>query len=329
MPTEGTPTADRELVQRIKPFRRELLAHCYRMLGSVEDAEDVVQETYLRAWRAYDKLADPSSLRPWLYKIATNRCLTEIEQRKHRALPSGLGAPSSDPHAQLVIAGGEVEWIEPMPDALVTVESDDPASITAAKQGLRLALIASLQYLPPRQRAVLVLREVLSFSTEEVADILELTPAAGQSLLQRARARLDEGTPAIDRVREPTHAEAKAVLDRYIAAFVSSDATAIEQLLAKDATLEMTPSLTWFAGKTTCAPYIIARALGSPGEWRMVPTSANGQPAAIAYRRQADGTHHPFGVAVLTVRPTELARIVVFSGATIVERFESAKELPR
>lgn len=323
MPIEGQ-TPDRELVQRIKPFRRELLAHCYRMLGSVEDAEDVVQETYLRAWRAYDTLADPSSLRPWLYKIATNACLTAIEQRKHRALPSGLGAPSSDPHGQLVIAGGDVEWIEPVPDALVTVESDGPASIAAAREGVRLALIASLQYLPPRQRAILLLREVLSFSTEEVADALELTPAAVKSTLQRARARLDEVTPAVDRVREPTRAEARAVLDRYIAAFESSDATAIEQLLCEEATLEMTPSLTWFAGKKTCVPYIVGRALGSPGEWRMVPTSANGQPAAIAYRRRADGTHQPFGVAVLTVRPTELARIALFTGAAIVERFESA-----
>ncbi|MDB4881806.1 MAG: hypothetical protein JWL95_572 [Gemmatimonadetes bacterium] len=318
-------TPDRELVQRIKPFRRELLAHCYRMLGSVDDAEDVVQETYLRAWRAYDTLEDPASLRAWLYRIATNACLTALEQRKRRALPSGHVAPTPDPDALLVLAGADVEWIEPIPDALVTGDDDDPAARAAAREGLRLARIASLQYLPPRQRAIQILREVLAFSAEEVATMLDLTAAAVKSSLQRARARIDEVTPAAELVREPTQADAKAVLDRYVAAFESSDPTAIGQLLCADATLEMTPFLTWFQGKQTCAPHIVRHALGSPGEWRMVPTTANGQVAAIAYRRGGDGAYLPFGVAVLTVRASQIARIAVFGGAKLVERFESAR----
>ncbi|WXB17722.1 sigma-70 family RNA polymerase sigma factor [Pendulispora albinea] len=313
-----------EFVQRIKPFRRELLAHCYRMLGSVDDAEDVVQETYLRAWRAEGTFEARASLRAWLYKIATNACLTALEQRQRqrRALPSGLGAPSRDPHAAPVFAGPEVDWVEPIPDALVSSESDDPGAIAVSRQDLRLALIASWQHLPSRQRAVLLLREVLAFSAEEVAEMLDITAAAVKSMLQRARARLDEVMPAAEDVREPTAPEARALLDRYIAAFESSDAAAIEQLLCEDATLEMVPAITWFSGKTTCAPYIVHHALGSPGEWRMAPTRANGQLATIAYRRGEDGVHRAFGVAVLSFGAGGIARIVLFADPELVARFE-------
>src|ERR1700753_943532 len=177
-----------EFVRETEPFRRELLAHCYRMLGSIQDAEDLVQETYLRAWRSSGGFEGRSSVRPWLYQIATNRCLTELARTSRRVLPSGLGEPEPDPGAYPEEAG--VSWLQPAPDALVTPDSADPAAIVAAREGLRLALIASLQYLPPRQRAVLVLRDVLAFPATEVAVMLGTTTESVKSALQRARGRL-------------------------------------------------------------------------------------------------------------------------------------------
>src|ERR1700678_2264607 len=181
-----------EFARQAQTFRRELLAHCYRMLGSADEAEDLVQETYLRAWRSYDTFEGRASVRTWLYRIATNACLTELEQRGRRALPSGLGGPADDPEAPAGLAEPGVAWLEPIPDALVTPDTRDPAAIVTAREGLRLALVASLQYLPARQRAVLILRDVLGFPAVEVAGLLGTSTAAVKSALQRARARLDQ-----------------------------------------------------------------------------------------------------------------------------------------
>jgi len=304
----------REFADLTEPFRRELLAHCYRMLGSVDDAEDVVQETYLRAWRSYDRFEGRSSLRTWLYQIATNACLTAREHRARRALPSGLGAPGEDRDA-----GSGLEWLQPMPDALVTAESDDPAVIAATRDSLRLALIASFQYLPPRQRAVLLLREVLAFSADDVARMLGTSTVAVKSALQRARARLNDVAPADRQIAEPTEPTARALLDQYIAAFETADAAALERLLRRDAMLELPPSSVWFAGGEAIATAVAG--LGYPGEWRMVPTWANGQPAAAAYRRSADGAYRAYGIVVLTVSPTGIARIVVFGDPGLFGRF--------
>src|SRR5580704_4718268 len=167
-------------------FRRELLAHCYRMLGSIHDAEDLVQETYLRAWRSYGGFEGRSSVRTWLYQIATNGCLTELARHSRRMLPSGLCDPEPDPGAYPEEAGTEVNWLQPAPDAMVAPDSADPAVIVAAREGLRLALMASLQYLPPRQRAVLVLRDVLAFPASEVAVVLGITTVSVKSALQRS-----------------------------------------------------------------------------------------------------------------------------------------------
>ena len=272
-------------VQDTEPFRRELLAHCYRMLGSIQDAEDLVQETYLRAWRSYGGFEGRSSVRTWLYQIATNGCLTELARHSRRMLPSGLYDPEPDPGAYPEEAGTEVNWLQPVPDAMVTPDSADPAAIVAAREGLRLALIASLQYLPPRQRAVLVLRDVLAFPAAEVAVMLGTTTVSVKSALQRARARLRELALAAGQITEPTAPRARALLDQYIAAFENADAAALERLLTEDATLEATPLRTWFAGRKTCVPFLRNHLLGSPGDWRMLATSANGQPAAAAYTR--------------------------------------------
>ena len=304
-----------------EPFRRELLAHCYRMLGSMQDAEDLVQETYLRAWRSWERFEGRSSVRTWLYQIATNRCLTELDQRRRRVLPSGLGAPEPDPHAHPADAGPQVSWLQPVPDALVTPESADPGAIVAAREGLRLALIASLQYLLPRQRAVLVLRDVLAFPAAEVAVMLGTTTVSVKSTLQRARARLRELAPAADQISEPAAPQARALLNQYIAAFERADAAVLERLLTEDAVLEATPLRTWFAGRKTCIPFLRDHLLGVPGDWRMLATRANGQPAAAVYVRGPDGTYHSYGVCVLTVTSTGIRRISSFGDPSLVAVF--------
>jgi RNA polymerase sigma-70 factor, ECF subfamily len=297
-----------EFVRGTGRFRRELLAHCYRMLGSTDEAEDAVQETYLRAWRAYGTFEGRSSLRVWLYRIATNACLTALEQRGRRALPSGLGGPADDPDAAIGPAEPGIAWLEPIPDALVTPESEDPAVIVAAREWLRLALIASLQYLPARQRAVLLLREVLGFPAAEVASMLDTSIPAVKSTLQRARARLDEVAPAAERIIEPTEPRARELLGQYIAGFENADTAALEKALRADAAIEMVGTRAWFSGRSTCLRYL-AHVIGSPGDWRMTPTLANGQTAAIAsYRGSA------FGLGVLTVTADGIARITVFGG---------------
>ena len=308
-------------VQATEPFRRELVAHCYRMLGSIQDAEDLVQETYLRAWRSYGGFEGRSSVRTWLYQIATNRCLTELAKKSRRMLPSGLSDPEPDPDAHLEEAGTEVSWLQPAPDAMVLPDSADPAAIVAAREGVRLALVASLQYLPPRQRAVLLLRDVLAFPATEVAVMLGTTTASVKSALQRARARLGELALADGQIIEPTAPRARALLDQYIAAFENADAAALERLLTEDATLEATPLRTWFAGRKTCVPFLRNHLLGSPGDWRMLAASANGQPAAAVYIRDRQGNYQAYGICVLTVTSAGIRRISSFGDARLVTVF--------
>jgi RNA polymerase sigma-70 factor, ECF subfamily len=298
-----------------EPYRRELLAHCYRMLGTPDEAEDVVQETYLRAWRSYDRFEGRASLRSWLYRIATNACLTALEQRGRRPLPSGLGAPATDPDAPPVPASPGDTWPRPIPDALVTPDSADPAAIAVARDGVRLALIAGLQLLPPRQRAVLILREVLAFPAAEVAELLGTSVAAVKSMLQRARATLRDA-PEVD---EPTEPEQLSLLNRYMSAFMNSDLAALEQILRDDAVIEPLPSRTWFAGRRTCVAFL-RHVIGERGEWHMTPTRANGHPAAAAWYRG-----EPFGVAVLTPGHGGIARITVFGFPDLVTKFAAAR----
>lgn len=310
-----------EFVRRTEPFRRELLAHCYRMLGSVHDAEDVVQETYLRAWRGFGGFEERSSVRVWLYRIATNACLTALQGRSRRVLPSGLAGPGEE-----APAGGPVDWLEPIPDALVSPESADPAAIVVSREDLRLALIASLQYLPARQRAVLLLREVLACSAAEVAQMLGTSTAAVKSTLQRARARLDEVSPIASAVSEPSEPDRRAQLQQYITAFETSDAALLEKLLREDATLEVTPFRSWSAGKQTCMG-ILRHVLGAPGDWRMFPTSANGRPAAVAYHRDDTGAYAAYGVAVLEPSDKGVAALTVFGDPALCALFGFAPAL--
>ncbi|MCO5994809.1 RNA polymerase subunit sigma-70 [Actinoallomurus rhizosphaericola] len=311
-------------------FRRELLAHCYRMVGSAYDAEDLVQESYLRAWRSYSGFEGRASIRSWLYKIATNVCLKALQPRSIRVLPSGLAGPYDGPdRPPSPLAPGEVAWLEPLPDAWIAPPADDPAAVVIERESLRLALIAGLQHLPARQRAILILREVLAFSTAETAEILDTTTAAVKSGLQRARARLDEVEPKPEELLEPTDQRARALLDGYIAAFERSDAGLLEQVLRADATLEATPFREWQAGRARCIHTLDAYVLGTPGDWRMIATAANGQPAAVVYHRDADGVLRADGAVVLAPTAAGVSRVIKFHDPALVAAFGLPDVLPR
>ncbi|MER7541940.1 sigma-70 family RNA polymerase sigma factor [Spirillospora sp. NPDC127506] len=295
-------------------YRQELLVHCYRMLGSVHEAEDLVQDTMLRAWRARDRY-DPevSSVRTWLYKIATNACLTALRGRARRPLPSGLGAPSGDPEAPLAPAL-DVPWLQPFPD--------DPAARAVRRGSLRLALIAAMQVLPPRQRAVLILRDVLEFSAAEVAGLLETSPAAVNSALQRARAGL-AGVAPEEEIAEPDDAGAGAVLDRYIESFEAADVAGLVALLTDDAVLEMPPVPLWYLGRRDYGRFM-ERVFAMRGTgWRMTRTTANAQPAAVAYHF-SDGAYRLHTLQVFTVTPKGIARNVVFQHPDVFSAFALA-----
>ena len=292
-------------------YRGELLAHCYRMLGSVHDAEDLVQETYLRAWKSYATFERRASMRTWLYRIATNACLTALEARGRRPLPAALGAPSDDPERP-VTEVWEVPWLQPLPDAVFGTVPEDPAATVAGRAGLRLALVAALQHLAPRQRVVLILREVLKWKAAEVADLLDTTTAAVNSALQRARAQLDAVAPREDAVTEPDDETERELLSRYAAAFENSDMDELLRLLKHDAVWEMPPHLEWFAGAEAIVRLIRAQCPFGPGDARLVPTSANGQPAFAMYGRRDDGLFHAYQLQVLRLDGDRVGHVVAF-----------------
>jgi RNA polymerase sigma-70 factor (ECF subfamily) len=310
------------------PYRRELFAHCYRMTGSVQEAEDIVQDTYLRAWRAYGRFEQRSSVRTWLYRIATNVCLSALGRRARRPLPSGLGLPSADPLAPPGPEPPGVRWLEPVPEHLVIDDSADPADIITQREGVRLALVAGLQVLPPRQRAALLLCDVLSLTPAGAAEILDVSVAALKSLLQRARARVAAAPLSDEDLAEPTDERARRVLDRYMDAFTQSDMAALERLLAEDAVLEMTGTTTWFSGKETCVPYLSAHAIGALGDWQMVGLHANGQLGAATYHRGDDGAYHPFAIVVLATTTTDVRRISLFVDPGLFGRFDVPDLIP-
>jgi RNA polymerase sigma-70 factor, ECF subfamily len=319
-------TVSEEFTSLTGRFRGELLAHCYRMLGSAEEAEDLVQETYLRAWRSFEGFEGRSSVRTWLYRIATNVCLTAIERRGRRPLPSGLGAPAEDPEAPLV-AAPEVPWLQPVPDALLVAEQEDPAAVAVSRAGIRLALVAALQYLSARQRAVLILRDVLEWPAAEVAELLGTTTTAVNSGLQRARAQLARALPAEDALAEPAEPDRRVLLERFAVAFEHGDAGALAALLAEDVALEMPPLLTWFAGRQAVARFFAASPpFAEPGRLRLVPVGANGQPAFAVYQRDEGGAYHAYAVTVPTVTRTGIARIVTFFNPGLFGSFGLPRE---
>ena len=308
------------------PFRRELVVHCYRMTGSVHEAEDLTQETLLRAWKARHRY-DPAraSLRTWLYRIATNACLTALETRARRPLPSGLGGASTDPDAPLV-PDVEVPWLQPLPDRFLP-EQADPAFRAAQRAGVRLALVAAMQLLPPRQRAVLVLRDVLEFGAGEVAEHLGTSTAAVNSALQRARATLAAAAPQEGALREPDDRAVRETVERYIRAFEAADVNALVALLTDDAVLEMPPVPLWYAGRDDYGRFLARVFALRGGGWRMLPASANGQPALVAYCPDGAGALRLHTLQVLTVGTAGIGHNVVFQDAEVFRAFDLAPVL--
>ena len=310
-----------EFARLTDPFRPELLVHCYRMLGSVHDAEDQVQETMIRAWRSYEEFEGRASLRTWLHRIATNACLRALENSGRRPLPSGVGGPSEYPEAPLAAARPEVTWLQPIPDALASAGSADPAEIVASRQSVRLALIAALQYLPPRQRAVLILRDVLRWRAAEVADLLGTSTAAVNGMLQRARARLEQAAPDQDQIHEPANPQDQALLDSFATAFQNADVTAVVRLLHEDAVFEMPPEVTWFTGRELIGRFLQTRVLTEPGRFQMIPTVANGQPAFAVYLRDHDGMYRAHSICVLTIAASRVTRVTSFNDPSLFATF--------
>ena len=310
------------------PFREELLAYCYRMLGSVQDAEDQVQETLLRAWRSYDGFEGRSSLRTWLYRIATNVCLRALENRGRRPLPSGLGGPAADPEGPQAAAWPEVPWLQPIPDSWFGTVPADPAAVVVSRTSMRLALIAALQYLPPRQRAVLILREVLGWRAAEVAGLLGTSTTAVNSALQRARERLEQAAPAEDDIREPADPADRELVGRYAAAFENADLAALVRMLRADAVLEMPPQPGWYRGRAEIMRFFGAHVLDRPGGFRVIHTAANGQPAIASYMRDEHGDYPAHGICVLTLAGTQVSRMVSFNDPGLFAAFGLPDRLP-
>jgi RNA polymerase sigma-70 factor, ECF subfamily len=299
-----------QLDPRLLEHRRELTGYCYRMLGSAFDAEDAVQETLVRAWRGLSNFEGRSALRSWLYRIATNVCLDQLSGRQRRALPMDLsGSPWQPVESSLAARRPGTAWIEPMLDRQVLAEDDDPAERAVAKESVRLAFVAALQHLPPRQRAVLILREVLRWRADEVAQLLETTVASVNSALQRARATLAAagGAPA----PRPLDADDRDLLARYVDAFERYDIDAFVRLLHEDATQHMPPFEMWLRGASDIGAWMLGPGAGCRDSV-LIPVSANGTPAFAQYKPSEGGGREPWAVHVLELEGGRIAHISSF-----------------
>jgi RNA polymerase sigma-70 factor (ECF subfamily) len=299
-------------------YQRELLAHCYRMSGSVHEAEDLVQETFLRAWKASADFQGRSSVRTWLYRIATNVCLTNLEGRPRRPLPAGLGTPDAMAGDALE-TDHEIAWLEPVPDAAVVV---------AERDSIRLAFVAALQHLPARQRAVLILRDVLRWSAAEVAEALDTTAAAVNSALQRAHAQLADRGLTEDTVRPELSPAQEQLLDRYVDAFWRKDVATIVSMLTAEAVWEMPPFTSWFRGPEKIGWLIGNECPGGSFDMPMLATSANGQPAFGLYMRSENGDFVPFQLQVLELHGDRVRHVRAFFDHTLFATFGLPERLP-
>jgi RNA polymerase sigma-70 factor (ECF subfamily) len=310
----------------IEPHRAGLQAHCYRMLGSAADAEDALQETLLRAWRGLPRFEGRSSLRSWLYRIATNACLTMIDRRPTRVMPIEHGG-ASDPHDPPERPLVEPVWLEPYPDEALEVEdaSASPETRYERRESIELAFIAALQHLPSRQRAVLLLRDVLGLAPAEIAAALDTTPAAVYSLLKRARQAADERLPARSQqatLRTIGDRRLRDLVQRYIQAWDQGDVAAITEMLADDATFSMPPRPNWYRGRAAIGAFLAALPLSGRWRWRHVPTRANGQLSFGAYLLDAAGSGHAHAIQVLAVDTNaRISDITVFHTPEAFARF--------
>jgi RNA polymerase sigma-70 factor, ECF subfamily len=318
----------------VEPHRAELHAHCYRMLGSAQDAEDALQEALTNAWRALPRFEGRSSVRSWLYKIATNACLKLIERRPKRVLPIDYG-PASDPHDAPSEPLAESIWVDPFPDSRLGlgVAVAGPEARYEERESVELAFIAALQHIAPKQRAVLILRDVLGFTAGEVAETLDATTTSVYSALQRAHRTIDERLP--DQSQQATLAaigdeRLRAIADRYIRAWESGDVDAIVSLLADDATITMPPRPTWYHGRDAVAGFLRTYPLASHNDSLLVPAGVNAQLAFGHYFRDAaTGRYLPHGINVLTLRGPLIADITTFLTPEDFVRLGLPDELPR
>jgi RNA polymerase sigma-70 factor (ECF subfamily) len=324
-PPDASPRLDH--VELFEAHRRALTGYCYRMLGSIHEAEDAVQESMVRAWRSVDRLDGPDSVKPWLYRIATNVCLTMLGGRRRRALPMDLVEASSG-DTKPGVPRAEGTWVQPVPDARVVAPSDDPAERTVARETIRLAFVAALQYLPARQRAVLILRDVLRWRAAEVAELLDTTVVSVNSALRRARVaiagRVSTSAPAVASLAD---ADQEALLERYIDAFERFDIERLVALLHEDVVLAMPPHDLWLQGHDAIRRFFAAH----PGcrMHRFAITTANGSPAVGAYRPTGpNGEHEPFAVQVLEMSAGRITAIHAFLDPTLFPLFDLPASLP-
>jgi RNA polymerase sigma-70 factor (ECF subfamily) len=302
------PPADVE--SQLERYRRELTAYCYRMLGSAFEAEDAVQETLLRAWRSFDRFEGRAALRSWLYRIATNVCLNMLSASQRRARPMDLG-PASVAEATLGPEMPDATWIEPVPDSRVMPAGGDPADVAIARESVRLAFVAALQRLPPRQRAVLILREVLHWKASEVAELLDTTVASVNSALQRARATIDGPDGRAKTPAEPLDDEQRALLARYVDAFERYDMDSLTSLLHEDATWSMPPYELWLQTHRDIRHWCLGPGIGCRGS-HLIPTMANGAPAFGQYKPDPAGGLQPWSLQVLELSAGRISGIVFF-----------------
>jgi RNA polymerase sigma-70 factor (ECF subfamily) len=299
----------------LEGYRTELRGYCYRMLGSAFDADDAVQDTMVKAWQAFDTFEGRSSVRSWLYRIATNVCLDSLRGRQRRALPMDLSSPvpATTPPTEV---RPEAVWIEPVPEDAVVPSAGDPAQRAVLQDSVRLAFVAALQTLPPRQRAVLILREVLCWQATEVAELLDTTVASVNSALQRARATLGSA----DTTPQPLTDADRALLGRYVAAFEAYDIASLVQLLHEDASISMPPYAMWLKGSDHLRDWYLGYGIGCKGS-RLVPLVANGCPAFGQYRVSPDGGHEPWSIQVLEISAGKVAHIHHFLDTALFARF--------
>ncbi len=333
--TSGTDVAavpeqrtDADFERLAGPLRAELLAHCYRMTGSVSDAEDRVQETYLRAWKAFHAFDGRSSVRTWMYKIATNTCLSSLTAASRRVLPTGLGQPAGDPRAALN-QRDDIDWVEPLPDQMLwSASPEDPENRAVSREGIGLAFVSAVQELPPKQRAALVLREVVGLSAAETAEVLETTTASINSAMQRARATLGEATHELPELS----AADRAVVQRFIDAFEAHDLDDLTEVLTADVVWQMPPFDRWYAGATDAIALSETQCPAKlPGDLRLLPTWSGGQPAVALYLRHelAGGTTYlPFQFQVLDVRGGRIHAVTGFFDLALFDRAGLPAQLP-
>jgi RNA polymerase sigma-70 factor (ECF subfamily) len=308
------PTAPGEaLEQHFEHHRVELRAYCYRMLASPFEADDAVQETFIRAWKAYDRFEGRSSVRSWLYRIATNVCLDMLRSVERRARPMDLG-PAREPTAANLNMLPETTWLEPVPDSLVIAPESDPADVAVARDSVRLAFVAALQHLPPKQRAALILCEVLQWKAAEVAELLESSVASVNSALQRARATLETSSVAPDNATLELGPAERELLARYVKAFEAYDVDALTALIHEDATQSMPPYDLWLSGRDDIFTWWWGPGIGCRGS-RVIPTvAANGAPAFGQYKPSENGGYEPWALQVVEIRDGRIGELTFFLG---------------